>query len=241
MWAPPFDAAVIVDPGEARPVLRQVERRDLRISAILLTHHHDDHVGGVRDLLKRGPAPVYGPSHESIPVIDHPLDEGDRVSLSEFGIELEVLDVPGHTIDHIAYVGPGFALVGDSLFAGGCGRIFEGTPHQMYKSLAKIAALPPDTSIYCAHEYTAANLRFALELEPENRQLSDRLDKTRETRIQGLPTVPSTLAEELATNPFLRCDEPEIKAAAEARVGRPLDGPAEVFAVIRRWKDGWPG
>jgi hydroxyacylglutathione hydrolase len=163
------------------------------------------------------------------------------VAVPELGLNLEVIGLPGHTAGHVAYLGPGFAFVGDTLFAGGCGRIFEGTPEQMYNSLARLASLPDDTEIFCSHEYTAANLRFALEVEPSNQRLSDRLDFAREARAAGRPTVPSTVGDELATNPFLRCEQPAIRTAAESRVGRPLANPAEVFAVIRRWKDGWRG
>jgi len=239
--APEYDGVVIVDPGEASPVLQTLNRHGLTVAAILLTHHHGDHVGGVDEILQRFPAPVFGPAWESISTVDHPVRGGDRVPLAELGLELEVVDVPGHTAGHVAYLGPGFALVGDTLFAGGCGRIFEGTPEQMYASLCRLAALPPETAIYCAHEYTAANLRFALDVEPANLTIETRLADARTARAQGRPTVPSTLVEELGTNPFLRCHEPAIVKAAEARVGRTLRGDYDVFAVVRRWKDGWRG
>jgi hydroxyacylglutathione hydrolase len=232
---------VIVDPGEAPPVLRTLDKRGLTVTAILLTHHHGDHVGGVDEILRKYSAPVYGPARESISTVDHPVRGGDRVPLAGLGLELEVVDVPGHTAGHIAFIGAGFALVGDTLFAGGCGRIFEGTPEQMYASLSRLAALPPETAIYCAHEYTATNMRFAAEVEIENTAIEERLAEVRATRAKGRPTVPSTLAEELGTNPFLRCDEPAVVEAAEARVGRPLKGDSDVFAVVRRWKDGWRG
>jgi hydroxyacylglutathione hydrolase len=235
------DKVAIVDPGEASPVLRALEKRGLTVAAILLTHHHEDHVGGVGEILEKHPAPVYGPAWENISTVDHPVRGGDRVPVEGVGLELDVVDVPGHTTGHIAYLGPGFALVGDTLFAGGCGRIFEGTPEQMYASLLRLAALAPDTAIYCAHEYTAANLRFAVDVEPDNSATELRFAKVRTLRGAGRPTVPSTLSEELQTNPFLRCREPSVVAAAEARVGRPLRGTSDVFAVVRRWKDGWRG
>ena len=238
---PDSDGVVIVDPGEAMPVLRMLEERGLTVAAILLTHHHGDHVEGVNEILRKYPAPVFGPAWENIAMVNHPVRGGDRVPLSVLGLELDVVDVPGHTAGHIAYLGPGFALVGDTLFAGGCGRIFEGTPEQMHSSLLRLAALPPDTAIYCAHEYTAANLRFAVDVEPDNSATELRLAKVRTLRGAGRPTVPSTLNEELETNPFLRCHEPSVVAAAEARVGRPLRGASDVFAVVRRWKDGWRG
>ena len=238
---PGHDEVVIVDPGEAYAVLRTLDERGLSVAAILLTHHHGDHVEGVTEILRKFPAPVYGPAWENIKGVDHPVRGGDRASLSRLGLELDVVDVPGHTAGHIAYIGSGFALVGDTLFAGGCGRVFEGTPEQMHTSLSRLGALPPETAIYCAHEYTAANLRFAIDVETDNPAIEERLASVRATRAEGRPTVPSTLAEEFATNPFLRCHEPAIVHSAEARVGRTLKGDAEVFAVVRRWKDGWRG
>lgn len=231
--------AVVVDPGEAAPVFSALDLHGFELSAILITHHHGDHVGGVQDLVASRRVPVFGPEKERIDGVDQPVQEGSTVVLQDLGIELDVLDVPGHTAGHIAYFTPGFALVGDTLFAGGCGRVFEGTPEQMCSSLRTLAALPPDTAIYCAHEYTAANLRFGLEVEPGNGELEDRLGRARELRAAGEPTIPSTLSDEHATNVFLRCTEKEIVAAAEARVGRPLATEAEVFTVVRRWKDGW--
>ena len=232
-------SAVVVDPGEAGPVFSALDLHGFELSAILITHHHGDHVGGVRDLLASRRVPVFGPENEQIDGVSQPVGGGSTVVLHDFGIELDVLDVPGHTAGHVAYIGAGFALVGDTLFAGGCGRIFEGTPEQMCSSLRALAQLPPDTGIYCAHEYTAANLRFGLEVEPGNGALEDRLGRAREQRAAGEPTIPSTLSVELATNVFLRCGEGEVVAAAEARVGRALTTHTEVFAVVRRWKDGW--
>ena len=235
------EAVAIIDPGEAEPVLRILSDSGLKVAAILLTHHHEDHVGGVGEILREHQAPVFGPGREKIPTVDHPVAGGDTVIVPELDLEFDVFDVPGHTAGHLAFLEPGRAFVGDTLFAGGCGRIFEGTPGQMHASLGLLAALPPETVVYCAHEYTAANLRFALEVEPGNETLAKRLEDARTTRSEGRPTVPSVLAEELATNPFLRCGEPEIKAAAEHRVGRSLDNETDVFAVVRRWKDGWRG
>ncbi len=239
--APDVDVAVVVDPGEAEPVLNALEEHGISGAAILLTHHHQAHVGGVGEIISQYPAPVYGPATEDISSVDRPVVGGDGVLIPQLGLELQVTDVPGHTAGHVAYVGPSYAFVGDTLFAGGCGKIFEGTPSQMYNSLQTLGALPPATTIFCAHEYTATNLRFALEVESGNQALVQRLKDVRAARAQGLPTVPSTLAEELATNPFLRCGEPEVKAAAERRVGRSLDRESDIFAVVRRWKDGWTG
>jgi len=238
---PDSDVAVVVDPGEAGPVLAVLDERGLSVATILLTHHHRDHVGGVGGIVKEYPAPVYGPATEDISSVDRPVAGGDRVSVPELDLELEVADVPGHTAGHVAYVGASYAFVGDTLFAGGCGRVFEGTPEQMYNSLQTLGAMSPATTIYCAHEYTATNLRFAFEVEPGNQALVQRMEDVRAARAQGRPTVPSTLVDELATNPFLRCGVPEVKAAAERRVGRRLDREPDIFAVVRRWKDGWTG
>ena len=231
----------VVDPGEADPVLAAIEDRGLELVAILLTHHHGDHVGGVGKILAHHPAPVFGPAGESIAGVDHPVHGDEVVVLPGLDLNLRVVEVPGHTAGHVAYAGPEFALVGDTVFAGGCGRVFEGTMEQMHESVTRLAALPPENLLYCAHEYTLANLRFALEVEPGNRALRRRFEEATALRADNRPTVPSTLAEELATNPFLRCDQPQIVAAAEAHAGHPLATPAEVFGVIRGWKDGWRG
>ena len=238
---PPSPTVVVIDPGEASLVTEAIQKRKLELAAILLTHHHGDHVGGVEELLRARKVPVFGPARESISTVDHPVEGGDVVSLPDLGLDLEVLDVPGHTAGHIAYRGPDFALVGDTLFAGGCGRVFEGTPEQMHTSLTRLANLPGETQIYCAHEYTIANLRFAREVEPHNDSLEKRLEAAHRTRAEGQPTVPSTITEELETNPFLRCHTPAVIAAAEARAGLDLPTAVDVFAVIRGWKDGWQG
>jgi hydroxyacylglutathione hydrolase len=233
--------AVIVDPGDAGPVLACLEREELLLTGILNTHHHGDHVGGNVELLRRFDVPVYGPARESIPGRTHPLRDGGSVRLDALGITLAVLDVPGHTAGHIAYVGEAagvpVAFVGDTLFAGGCGRLFEGSPADMLASLAKLAALPAPTKIYCAHEYTLANLRFALAVEPGNAALAARQAVEQGKRDRGEPTVPSTLDLELATNPFLRVAIPEVAAAARVRADRALESPVDVFAVLREWKN----
>jgi hydroxyacylglutathione hydrolase len=236
---PPSPAAVVVDPGDASVVRQILDTRDLELCAVLLTHHHNDHVGGVRELLRTRQVPVFGPANENIDSVDHPLEGGDSVPLPDFDFDLEVIDVPGHTAGHIAYRGPDFVLVGDTLFAGGCGRIFEGTPEQMHASLSRLAELPGETLVYCAHEYTVANLAFAREVEPYNEALAFRLDAARSARTEGRPTLPSTIAEELETNPFLRCHQSAVIAAAETWSSLDVPTEVDVFTIIRSWKDGW--
>lgn len=230
--------ALVVDPGEARPVLEVIERERLTLTAILITHHHADHQGGVAGLLARHPAPVYGPASESITALSEPLHGGEAIAPGGLGTQFEVLAVPGHTLGHLAYYGGGRLFCGDTLFAGGCGRLFEGTPAHMHDSLRRLAALPDETAVYCAHEYTEANLRFALAVEPGNRRLRQRIDEVAVARASGEATVPSTIALERATNPFLRCSAPEVVAAAQQRGGRAAD-PLAVFTVLREWKNSF--
>ena len=230
--------AAIVDPGDAGPVLSALKAQGIEPVAILITHHHGDHVGGVSALKQRYPRlPVYGPAQERIPGMTDPLADGDRVVLPEIGAEFEVLDVPGHTAGHIAYYGHGALFCGDTLFAGGCGRVFDGTHEQLADSLQRIAALPGHTQVYCAHEYTLDNIGFGKWVEPDNGALLQREEQALALRHDGEPTVPSTVAVELATNPFLRLAEPGVVAAAEKRAGHALKTPREVFFVIRQWKD----
>ena len=237
----PRDArqVVAVDPGEAAPVERALAERALTLSGILITHHHGDHVGGVAGLLRERAIPVYGPASESVPGNPTRLHEGDHVELPSLGLEFTVLDVPGHTAGHIAYVGHGALFCGDTLFSGGCGRLFEGTPEQMHASLSKLAALPAETSVYCAHEYTLSNLKFGLAVEPNNVDVSRYLDRCRELRARDEATIPSDIRRERNVNPFLRCEDKTVKQAAEAHAGRALHSDTEVFAVIRQWKDGF--
>jgi hydroxyacylglutathione hydrolase len=235
-------SAAVVDPGDAGPVLATLDREGLALTAIVNTHHHGDHVGGNEALLARYDVPVFGPAHERIPGRTHALGEGDEIEVPGPGLRLRVLDVPGHTAGHIAYVGSTDGPVlfcGDTLFAGGCGRLFEGTPPQMWSSLCKLAALPGETRAYCAHEYTLANLRFAAAVEPGNGALAARAVRDRATRARGAATVPSTISEERATNPFLRAGVPAVRAAAQAHAGRPLADEVEAFAVLREWKNGF--
>jgi hydroxyacylglutathione hydrolase len=231
--------AAVVDPGDAKPVQRFLDAQGLKLAAILATHHHGDHVGGLLELAARWRCPVFGPAGEAIEGLDHRLVEGERITVPGIGLELGVLDVPGHTAGHIAYVGEGVAFCGDTLFACGCGRLFEGTAAQMSESLSKLAKLPAATRAYCAHEYTLANIRFARAVEPDNAALAARQARDVAKRQRGEPTVPSTIGDELATNPFLRCSVPEVVAAAERHAGRSLSDPIEVFAEIRAWKNSF--
>lgn len=228
---------VIVDPGDAQPVIEAVNQHSLQPAAILITHHHGDHIGGIQRLLEHFPIPVYGPSNEGIRAITHPVKEGDQVNIKELGCTFRVLDIPGHTRGHLAYLSDNKLFCGDTLFTGGCGRLFEGTPQQMYTSLQKIAALPVETLVYCAHEYTLDNLAFAQVVEPENLELQKRIAEARATRQQGLPTVPSKLSLEKATNPFLRCHLPNVIQAAENYCLKSLQSGVDTFTIVRSWKD----
>jgi len=231
-------SAAVVDPGDARPVLDLLDREGLSLASILVTHHHADHQGGVVELLAHYPAEVFGPAAESITGLSRPLSGGETVRIAACDVEFQVIAVPGHTLGHIAYYGAGCLFCGDTLFAGGCGRLFEGTAAQMADSLARLAALPDETAVYCAHEYTQANLRFALAVEPGNRRLQSRVNEVARARASGLATVPSTMAIEKASNPFLRCGEPEVAASARRRAPAAADEVA-VFAALREWKNSF--
>jgi hydroxyacylglutathione hydrolase len=227
----------VVDPGDASPVLRYLATSGDRLCAILITHHHRDHTGGIAELTARHPAPVFAPAAEAIAGTTHPLAGGDRIELPELGIDFDVLDFAGHTRGHLGYYRPGSLFCGDTLFACGCGRLFEGTAAQLHAALQKIGVLPPLTLIYCAHEYTASGIRFARAVEPGNAAIDVRGKVVSALLAARRPTVPFTLADELATSPFLRCREPEVAAAARKRLGRTPTSELEVFAALREWRD----
>ena len=234
--------AVVVDPGEAQPVIDYLTAHQLTLDAILLTHHHGDHVGGVKALHAWSHATVYGPAHEKLPYCDQRVHDNDHISLDHLGVNAQVLFIPGHTAGHIAYYidlpdAAPILFCGDTLFAGGCGRLFEGTPAQMVESLGKLTSLPSSTRVCCAHEYTLSNLRWAVQVEPGNTALQKRLEQVSHLRAQGLPTLPSTLAIELETNPFCRTSHADVVRAASEHSGQPLATPVHVFGCLREWKN----
>lgn len=225
--------AAVVDPGDAAPVQQVLKRLSLELSAILITHHHSDHIGGVAELLGLWPARVYAPKHGQYDFPHEPVGEHDLVKLEALGLELTVMELPGHTLDHVAYYGADSIFCGDTLFAAGCGRLFEGTPAQMFASLQRLANLPPDTAVYCTHEYTEHNIRFARTLEPDNAALAQRQRLAAVTRQHGQPTLPSSIALELETNPFLRCHTSAVQLSAGKKNADPLD----VFSAIRELRN----
>jgi hydroxyacylglutathione hydrolase len=231
--------ALVVDPGDEGPVIEALDRHGLTLRSILVTHHHADHVGGLHGLRGRLQGHVLGPAMEDIPGPYQPLTGGDEVLV--LGLRFRVIDVPGHTAGHIAFFcdqldATPVLFCGDTLFSGGCGRLFEGTAAQMHASLAHLAALPAATLVCCAHEYTLSNLRFAAAVEPGNTHLQDHIQACQRLRAQGLPTLPSTMGLERQINPFLRCHEAEVSRAAQAR-GCPSGEPVAVFATLRGWKN----
>ncbi|EUC71339.1 hydroxyacylglutathione hydrolase [Alcanivorax sp. 97CO-5] len=233
------DQCVVVDPGDAEPVERYLRENGLSLSALLITHHHPDHVGGVAALTKHRDIPVYGPAKESIPAMSHPLHEGDTITPAGTDLAFTIMEVPGHTLGHIAFINAshGWLFSGDTLFAGGCGRLFEGTAAQMFHSLERLAALPEATLVFCAHEYTQANLTFAAAVTPNDSAVQTRLQAVTELRKKGKITLPSTLAEEKATNPFLRSDNEEVKASCQRHEPGCGESDIQCFAALRRWKD----
>jgi hydroxyacylglutathione hydrolase len=227
----------VVDPGDAEPVIAELRRSGASLAAILLTHHHADHIGGVAGLLRERAVPVIGPDDARIPHRTRTVRDGEHCELPDLGLAFEILHVPGHTLSHIALWGHGSLFCGDTLFSAGCGRMFEGTPRQMNTSLDRLGNLPPQTRVYCGHEYTAANLRFALTVDPGNEAALEYRDTVASVRAADAPSLPSSIGLENRVNPFLRCDEAVVRAAAEAHAGGTLEGPEQVFAVLRGWKD----
>jgi hydroxyacylglutathione hydrolase len=232
----------VVDPGDAAPVLQHLAKTGDRLCAILATHHHGDHVGGIAELLATEAVPVFGPAAENIAGVTHALTGGEHITVPGIGVEFEVLAVPGHTRGHLAYYGPSLAgtgalFCGDTLFGAGCGRLFEGTPAQMLASLAKLAVLPAPTLVYCAHEYTQSNLRFAAAVEPGSIAVQKRCEDVAAARAARRSTVPTRIGIELETNPFLRWDEPAVRSAAASRLGHAPVDDVETFAAIREWKN----
>jgi hydroxyacylglutathione hydrolase len=242
IWAVVDDEgdALIVDPGDAAPVLAAAGN-GLWPAAVLLTHHHHDHCGGVEALRQRWPTlPVFAPEDARIPLATERVGDGAEIALKSW--RFSVLAVPGHTRSHIAFLGGGrdglpHLFCGDTLFSLGCGRMFEGTASQMLASLDRLAALPGQTVMCCGHEYTLANAAFAQAVEPANDARRRRTEEAQTMRNAGRPTVPSTMAQEVATNPFLRVDTPAVGEAVAHRLGRPAQDRVETFAELRRWKD----
>ncbi|MFT5852298.1 MAG: hydroxyacylglutathione hydrolase [Colwellia sp.] len=238
--------ATLVDPGDASVCIKFLEDNKLTLSAILITHHHSDHTGGINQLVdycqqKQWSLTVYGPANENIPHCDITLHENDTVVLDELNIDFRIIDLPGHTAGHIAYLATGhltpILFCGDTLFSGGCGRLFEGSPEQMLHSLTKLANLPENTQVYCTHEYTQANLAFALTVEPNNQELVNYNNKVSELRSKGYATIPSTIELEKKINPFLRCHEQSIQTSAQQFATDTNATPQDTFTTIRRWKD----
>jgi hydroxyacylglutathione hydrolase len=236
---PQSTACTVVDPGDGEAVLRYVSARSLTIANILITHHHNDHIGGLPCLMDYGVDTIYGPENPSIEGITHRVTDGDCCTLPNLDQTFKVLTIPGHTLDHIAFYNDAEKIVmcGDTLFAGGCGRVFEGTHPMMHESLQKLAQLPQETKVYCAHEYTQANLAFAKHVEPNNPALLARIDTTQQQRKLDQPTLPSTIATELATNPFLRCEQITVQQQAQQQCGHVINNATDTFQALRQWKD----
>ena len=227
--------AWVVDPGDHRPVLKTLEAKGWELKGILLTHHHTDHCGGILGLLEHFPVPVYGSYRDESGLADRLFQGGNTAHIGPF--HFLVLEIPGHTLDHIAFYGHGVLFCGDTLFSSGCGRIFEGTAPQMFNSLNQLRSLDDNTQVYCGHEYTEHNLKFALTLEPENADAKQYLRNVQLLRSRHHPSLPSTLGLEKKVNPFFRCDQPTIRESAERRYSQKLLQPIDVFAKVRDWKD----
>lgn len=230
--------AVALDPGEAAPLLAFLTEHGLQLEAILCTHRHTDHTGGIAKLREVYNVPAYGRRHPGNPHITDDLREGGRLELDIFGIAFDILEIPGHTDDHIAFAAPGLLFCGDVLFGAGCGRNFEGTLAQLHHSLQRLAQLPDATGVYCAHEYTAANLRFALACEPGNAAIQQRIAEVERQHAANQPSLPSSIALEKATNPFLRCTQPELIRTLQRR-GLADTSEIGVFTALREWRNNF--
>lgn len=241
----PGAAVAIVDPGNADPVFEALKQASLRPVAILCTHYHWDHINGAEALRQRYQIPVYGPAGGHIPCVTHPLGEGDRIEIPALNLRFNVLFIPGHTFDHIAFYsdndGTGMLFCGDTLFSAGCGRLRDGTAEQLHNSLTRLTTLPDDTRVYCGHEYTEANLRFALTVEPDNREAMQHAERVRAWRVKHRPSLPTTIGLERRINPFLRTDQASVQSAVESHSQKRPGSAVEIFAMLRRWKDGFRG
>lgn len=225
---------IVVDPGDAAPVLEALKRNHLKLDAIFLTHHHYDHTDGVAELVQHFPKiAVYGPASSKMPEVTHPVSDKDVFTILD--TQFTISAIPGHTLEHICYYTKGMLFCGDTLFSVGCGKIFEGTPEQMYQSLSLIASLPDETKVYCAHEYTQANIRFALVADPNNAELKQYSDKIDKLRSKGKSSLPSTIGIEKNINPFLRTAQETIRSTIKKRTNVQTD--VDTFAALRRWKD----
>ncbi len=232
-------ACLIVDPGDASPVIDFVKAHRLQPEAILITHKHADHVGGVERLQQQYRIPTYGPAGEAHKWVDNTVTESTHLTFAKTGISFDIIELPGHTLGHIAYLSPGHLFCGDTLFVAGCGRVFEGTMEQMYRSLRRLAALDDSTKVYCAHEYTLANLNFAKAVEPDNQALQEYMMTAKQLREEDIPTVPSSIQQEKRINPFLRCTEVKVTQAAVEHGMIADANPVNVFATLRQWKDSF--
>ena len=230
---------IVIDPGDEKPVIEAIRHQGLIPVAIIITHHHYDHVDGIEPFLEHFQVPVYGPANELIPAVSHPLLPSDNLSIQKNFPSCQVIAVPGHTNGHLAYLFGDSLFCGDTLFSAGCGRLLGGTYSQLFTSLKYICSLPLKTKIYCAHEYTANNLKFSRTVEPDNIEVQQRLEFVDKLRSENKITLPSTLEIELATNPFLRCQEPNVVSAAEQYISRNLVSELAVFTVLRQWKDNF--
>lgn len=231
--------AVVIDPGDAKPVLNLLNERQLRLEAILITHHHWDHTDGVTELCDAFSVPVYGPQKEATTLCTHSCHDGDHIALKSIDCQFSVFDIPGHTAGHIAFFEPNhhWLFCGDTLFAAGCGRVFEGTTEQMYQSLSRLAKLPAKTKVFCAHEYTLSNLHFAQVVEPTNLDIKARIRNVDQLRANDKPSLPSTIELELKTNPFLRCHQQSVINSVTRQSNPDNKSPALIFKLLRKWKD----